>query len=464
MDEVELVEDDWVTGREPAPAVRPPRGPLPWRRIARRWWPAPVVLAAVLVLADLGTGSVEQRDYQRLQAVPGVIRPIGPDVRVGGPGPRLTTLDPGQEVGGVLISRLWDASGIGVFVTGTDPETGDQLWRTDLPLGTPHSGEFAQAECWGDRGELVCWGSLAHQDPDNWWLRWGRTTLLRIDPATGEIRAATPLAPGSAAAGADGLLVTATDQGDGLTVEATGPGGTELWSVSVEPWDLPDITATDRLAVTVGAELIAVSAPDGTWLIDRTDGREVGQGARPLPTRAGGFWLQRAGRLWLIDDAGRQVDLGTGTVLPLGVDDGSAPDVEFITHEFAQELQAVDAGSGDLLWATEHNGWQPYSSILVGGVLYGSTSDTLHAIDARTGATLWDADVVAYNSWSAQPVTDGRQLLLLAREDSEPVLVALDLRTGERLWSAPMPADAELLVAQRHQLFVLRADRLAPVT
>ena len=120
---------------------------------------------------------------------------------------------------------------------------------------------------------------------------------------------------------------------------------------------------------------------------------------------------------------------------------------------FGDELQALDARTGDLLWHYTHPlepGAAPNHKrgiALYGHNVYVGTSDAhVIALDARTGALVWDTDVADFRrreSISAGPLIASGKVMIgttgtgVGAALGGPQIVALDAATGEVAWRVP---------------------------
>ena len=466
MDEVELVEDDWdspTSTRAPALDDATPQTPRPpsllGRRIARRWWPVPIALIAVLVLSDLATGSVEEREALAAQKLPQVSAPVGPDVEVidlADDDPRLWS---SEVIAGVRVSTTWNENGEQTLI-GSDVDTADPLWEYTIPLDLSNGG-YASNDCWAEGALLSCWTTVSYygQTGD---VQSSQTRLLHLDPTTGEVIETQSLEPGTTVNGDGDLRVTSTSitlqDPERVIAESVDPTD---GSVTGTRWEteLPALDATvpwyPERSVQLTEHAVMVIGPTGGWVLDREDGHLLGSGMNVRTGREGRFIVQNDGVLYALVD-GETVELGTGEGLYLHADDGSVPAAEFLYNQFTGELTAVDTGTGEQLWVSDHPFRTSTSVLLLADMLIGAAPDGLLALDAQTGQERWSVPLRAANEWSMLPVTDGRQILTLVQEDDRTLLLALDRRTGNRVWAAPMPDDAQQLTVVDHQLYLLR--------
>ncbi len=105
-------------------------------------------------------------------------------------------------------------------------------------------------------------------------------------------------------------------------------------------------------------------------------------------------------------------------------------------------LYALDAGSGDLLWKIDTGNWVQYRPTVSDGVVYLSVQDAdaheLHAVDAKSGERIWASEVSIAFSPETAPAAVGSQVYVTSAAGD---LVALSTSTGDVLW-AFSPNDA----------------------
>ena len=97
--------------------------------------------------------------------------------------------------------------------------------------------------------------------------------------------------------------------------------------------------------------------------------------------------------------------------------------------------------------------------LLIARTLLGAIPGGVLAVDAASGRERWRAEIASTDTWSLQPVTDGRQVLVLDTSDDAARLVALDLRTGTEEWTAQVPPDSQQLGVYDHRLFLYGQTR-----
>ena len=152
----------------------------------------------------------------------------------------------------------------------------------------------------------------------------------------------------------------------------------------------------------------------------------------------------QTGRLkWMTDDLGGAI-VGTPAYDSRGV---------LYTGTFANEVVAVDAGNGAVLWRTPTNGWVWGGPVLADEALFfGDLSGTLYAADPQTGEITWSIQVDG--RISASPLvtqdtiyfnTENGSLYAVGNDSSfvwpQPKLI------GGKLYTTPVLAGDTLLVA-----------------
>lgn len=455
MEDVELVEDDWIE-TAPArqrPADRPPRGPVPWRRWAGRWWPVPVVLAAAVVLTDLGTGTVEQRAYLAAQQLPQVATAVRSDVRAAELDETAHTAWAGQEIAGVYLSSSWDESGAESLIA-TDPDSDERLWEAPVVTDFSDGNAFSTTDCWAEPGRIACWSAVAVYDTA------GTTTLTRsrlfqLDPTTGERLDEAQLPAETTVTGTGDQRITAAARDDRqIEVTARTLDGTVRWQLLLDPLREARDAFSPVRAQVVG-DAVLVSSDRGAWALDLLDGHTLTFGSTVAPARQDRLLVDGSGGPQVFGPDGTFTSLGIARPVQLSVDDGSVPQAEFVLDQPTGELTALDTTTGEPLWSTGSAFRAETPAILLGDLLIGTVPNGVLALDARTGAERWRVDVAPAADFSLQPVTDGRAVLVLGEQDDDPALLALDLRTGTRMWTAPMPPDARQLAVDQHRLFAV---------
>jgi len=427
-----------VVDLDDAPPERPPaarhrRARLPWVLAA-----AGVVVA--LVVAQAVLDARERAQLARLAQVPGVLAPLD--------GPPRTLWSLGTDEDGT--QRSWptdpvDGTTVVVrrvagdrTVVGLDARSGEERWRTPLPLepgASPALPPSTWCEAVGRSGVVRC----ESQFPAG--TRTVATSFL-VDVADGRVLRRVDDVEQSVVAG--DLLVVGTSERAGAdvawTLAAQDPrSGATVWSTS-----LPAVRRVER--VNLGSQVVGVTAsltaaggrvmltesghatvlgPDGS--VERTI--EVGlDGWTSLAADGTVGWspygaMAPTPRLWLPD--GTQVDAEGYPVQP-DVDDGSAPGLLWVEDSGDRELVALDATTGRTLWRAPAT----TAPLVLDGVVYVGTATGAAAWDARTGRERWHTDV---GRQAGLVATDGRSLLVLSISRR---WFALGLTDGARRWDA----------------------------
>ena len=127
-----------------------------------------------------------------------------------------------------------------------------------------------------------------------------------------------------------------------------------------------------------------------------------------------------------------------GDVVTPTIDDGSAPGLIFTG---GSHLTAWDAASGAERWSVSVSS-AARNLVLLDGRLYQSTEIGLRALDATSGALLWQKRVLIPAGSSHLPtvVSDGRAVFLLETASTRR-LVAFDPTDGSRMWASMLPED-----------------------
>jgi outer membrane protein assembly factor BamB len=477
-----VVLDD-NAGSSTVPPAGGPRATAAQR--ARRWWPLAVGVVAVLVVTQATLTTRERSHLSRIQALPNVLRTIDASVTE-----QWRRDLPGSielVASATVVDRQWVGAGVAHDGTRTiqaiDPRTGATTWSTTLagtdPVATgaqiaaPTCGLARPTGTASDSPTLVCLvladysapggtGSPTSPEP-------GSARIVVVDPTTGAITAERAAAPSSALSIDTDVAYVAEVASDGRGVlTATDPRTGEVRWTFTTPQSL-QVAAGQPLRVWLSARdgrVLVGSASGSAWLLssDGTVEREITDiaGAALVAPRPGVLALQT----WSgastplvsvlaadgISTAGPTI---RGDVMTPTVDDGSAPGLIFTG---GSQLTAWDAATGDERWSVP----APSSVgnlVLLDGRLYQSTAIGLRALDASSGALLWQKRVLFPTGSSRLPtvVTDGRAVFLM---ESAPArrLVAFDPTDGSRMWASMLPEDTtDLAVVGGRLLAVQRS-------
>lgn len=444
------------------------------RRALLRWWPVGALAVLAVVAVQVVQDARERDRVAAARTVEGVVRyDVGPELRAvpldeGETDPRLT--------GGVLAGDLRVAGervdfGRPRTVSAVDARSGATSWRTEVETQAEATAQptMRAPECWAADGTGGAGGSVTRvrcfvtdrpatltgdggwrEDPPT------RSRLLTFDAASGAVLADREVAPQTAVAADDALLVLG-EVVDERTVRFTAEDvatqellwSTEVDDLLVDPVFDPHLDLeADHLLVWVGGRQRVLGTADGAL---QAGGTQV--------------WIGRGGGLLVQDGDPGSVRLaghdGSGTaVVPalpvqLAVDDGSVPGLEVLSAVVGGDrtLRAVEPRSGRTVWQAGLDGATDGTLLLLGGVLYGVDATAAWAVDARDGSPLWrtarevgpGGEPVrhAADVWLS-PLTDGRSLLLVEQDDDGGAeLIAWSLRSGAEAWRAPLPPEAD---------------------
>ncbi|MGV8977920.1 MAG: PQQ-binding-like beta-propeller repeat protein [Cellulomonas sp.] len=426
-----------------------------------------IAVAATLVVGLLSTQAVldarERTRTAHLASVPGIVAPV--DASIGAlwsssDMPTLFALG-GAAWGDATIGGYLDERGERT-VRAVRPRTGEVVWSTVLSAADPAAqarGSTSSPSCTIDERttnpQVVCLvsdsGLLGNVDLPPTPVAATFVRLLVLDPATGNILTQHDEPTTSAAwvGMLDGLAVVASRGETGhLVVVGEDPRTAEVrWrfeSPSPLADPLPTSWANDPSGLTVGVvgDRVTVSASGGEVWVLSADGDVVDQ--EPAGDRTG-VEVPRPGLIAVVDydmssPTGRSMRI-VGRDMPLGkaadkqpvhlsVDDGSVPNLLFTT---SGGLVAWDMTTWGKAWSSDVAG--DTSAILLDGRLYTTRPDGhVVAVDASTGATLWEAPVVARSV-----LTDGRSILIFTTlATGAHTLVAVAPDDGHRLWEVSL--------------------------
>lgn len=449
---VELGED--ADGSPPVGRTARPRRP---------WWPALlVVVAVVLVTAQVVTDARERARVAALARVPGVLAPL--------PGPprevwwldRSATGDV-EVVGSLLLEERAAADGA-LSVAARDVGTGVVRWEvtlleaaaTPLPEGTARYGLQCAP---GLPGRLVCLvndatGTTAPTDgPGAVLVRSTPATsadVVVVDLATGDVGARYPAGSGAVVAAGVGVVgdvvVLAAPLDDGTSVWALDPAtGAERWRVVAGTgfgggwlrWgaEVRVVPVGDDAVGVLGAGAVLLSASDGS-----TSGTVGTLGTVPGALPDGSALVAGVeGYVRLLHPDG-DVRLD-GAPVQVTVDDGSVPHLALTTFG---GLRAWDATTGAERWRAR-NVVGLAEALVLGGRAHVHDGHRVTTFDARTGDVLWGVTV---SELADAPMvvtdlaTDGAHLLVagLDAATGRATLVALDAADGAPRWHVDLPA------------------------
>lgn len=500
MRDVELGEDPRGTSGLVGPCPRPRTGR------ARLRWAAPVVVAALLALvaAQLYFDDRANRHVAELERVPGVLRSIDPPLRVSGTYPAGLWV---PIVSGVPTSealRVGPASPephpgatSSRDLVGVDPDTGRVAWR--VPVDGPSAPIPSLASpvtlpalvsCFGlgdPATRVLCHvrpggtpvlapgaaGAGSRSDPAQAAATDAGAVQLLVRASDGRVEAARQVPGRSTEQLLHGVLVTAWVADDGLLRARGSDPVTDAtrWSFveDIEDRATPASTPDDGTIPTIvpGRDRILLTAGSRAWLLDRD-----GSSPRAVPSPTGltavrGDRLARVGATTqILDQEGQVISETPGTPAPVTVDDGSTPNLVFISggsveHPGTTVLTAVDATTGRVAWQSRVPATS--SLVLLDSALYSVGDGILWALDAHTGTSRWSTPLGPDDGAGGLVLmfTDARHILLaLPGDGTAGSLAAFNLSDGAHAWTTPLPAGIVQLSAADGRLVTTRDQDL----
>jgi PQQ-dependent dehydrogenase (methanol/ethanol family) len=383
------------------------------------------------------------------------------------------TQAPRVVAGNIVIGNSGAEYGVRGYVTAYDAETGEQAWRWHTVPGNPADGfendaMRAAAETWTGEWWIVggggtVWDGMAY-DPS--------LDLLYIGTGNGAPWSRDNRSPG----GGDNLYLSSV-------VALRASTGEYVWHYQTTPGDDWDYTAVQPimlLDLTIDGRQRAVltQAPKNGffYVLDRITGEFISaQGfaddltwaygvdqetGRPIETPDARYGINRRG-VWLSPGPGgahnwrpmawspetqlvylpsqnsssyyemgvldyQQGQWNTGTVRGAGVDESSRPPRPELTGPRGA-LKAWDPVGNREVWRLETDGQNGGALSTGGGLVFWGTQDRMLALDAGSGAVLWDAEV---GPQAATPITyelDGRQYVTILAGNAPPRAVTYAL-------------------------------------
>lgn len=471
MAEVELDEHD------DAPVDEPVR-----RRRSRRWVLVPVLVVVALVGTQVVVELRDRAAVAALAQVPGVVRPVGEDVRI------LWTLDagrselwPGVPGDGVLVGLQREPDESQALVA-VDERTGEPRWSAPLagahvverpaegsgPIGgcIPEPGGAGRAVC------LVTDAYVQYGSTDSVLVPSDLSRVVVVDLADGSVLAERDTPGAVAFAALPGAAAVAVTRPDGALVVTVTDVLTarERWQAVVPPaGDEPDeggyvdrstalLRAGDGLAVVLGRRITLLDGDGGSvrTRIDASDGftADPDRGVVAAFSRDEAYDVSTT----LVGGTGPELVL-PGLPARSSVDDGSLADVVLAA---GSRIRAYDRSTGRELWDVGHG--LSGATVVVRGRVYLSTPDGVVAVDGRTGAELWRAPVRTGRSMG-DLVTDGHHVLSVQHRPDEPgaatapdgwpgvgELVAYRFEDGGEVWRVDLPGDLHGVTSVGHSL------------
>jgi outer membrane protein assembly factor BamB len=446
MRQVELVENG-----EPDDDLAEPEVAAARRVRLRRWWWVPLVVAGLALGAQQGVDAYQRHTAARYAGVPGVLAPIQAPLTV-----RWTIRDTlhwsWRPIDADHVAAAGSIDGVAQGVS-VDVRTGRYAWRTALPQPagdggrcepvTPGPGDGPGR---GTPQQVVCLTGDTVETPDGAAPDPGPAHLTVLDAATGHRlhEFATTAAQGFDVG--DDVAVLAIGRGDGRDdVRAIDlRTGTVRWSTTT-PVSRSQQAQAAAVVVVAGGEALVfdtggvsrLALADGTVLSPPQPVLALSLSAdrsrAQLTTRTGYSPLTV-----VVGGPGGDVTLPGLDRSPVA-DDGSLDGL--MLTQVGDKLTAYGS-TGKVTWTAPET---VSATVVLGGVVYGSTGTGAVALDGRTGHVRWRADVGP--STAAQLLTDGFHLLLdVGATGADPLdnprreIVALDKAHGTVVWRSPYPA------------------------
>ena len=103
-------------------------------------------------------------------------------------------------------------------------------------------------------------------------------------------------------------------------------------------------------------------------------------------------------------------------------------------------LYAINSNNGSVVWSFPTDGYVLTSPAVENGIVYVSSSNInladVYAVNARTGAMLWDYTITDTFGYLTDPVVAGGIVYVVTEAQSAPgVLYAIDARSGVVVWT-----------------------------
>jgi len=453
-------------------------------RRRRRLLIAAATLAVGLVGTQVILDTLERAQLARLAAVPGVLAPVDESIH---------TLWSSSDWGTIYSVGAGAFGDLGIgghlddagerTARAVRSRTGEVVWTTVLRPAEPTApalGTPSAPSCTVDAGapQVVCLVSdAARLDTSDGSVTAVPATFARLvvlDPTTGAVIAQhdEPISAALSVAVLDGLAVVASRSDTGhLVVVAEDPrSGEARWrfeSSAALADAVPFTWSTDPagLELSVVAGHVAVTAAGGEAWVLSADGDLVGDAVPGHVTRVE---VVRRTRVAIVDygptgsdSPTMRIVAGGGSLgaasdqllVPLQVDDGSVPDLLFTMSD---TLLAWDLRTGELAWT---GGFSVSSSsvLLDGRLILRTSGGRLVALDAKTGAMLWNEPLLTGPDSSI--ATDGRSILASEPSPTGPSsLVAFATDDGHRRWEVPLPASVAYVWPMGRQLIGVSQD------
>ena len=287
--------------------------------------------------------------------------------------------------------RHWAGELVWLFRAGTDMIAGPATAGGVVYVGANNISQFGPTTDWGHLYALD-----AATGMELWrYLTGRRTAVSRSNaPRTGYVNT-SPVA-------AEGVVYVGSADGYLHAVDAA--TGEQLWKVELK----------DPIHAIAGVEggVVYMNSSKNLYAADARTGEILWNVGLEIPRRT-------------------SASIGGGVVCVSTYIPGSSESY----------IHAIDAQSGEELWKLLALGNS--FSVVEDGLVYFEAGDGLHSMDSRTGIESWTADLGgAY--MTGLPVVEGDVLYAITSDD---VLIAVDAKTGATLWETEGRGGASIVIA-----------------
>ncbi len=300
--------------------------------------------------------------------------------------------------------RHWSGELVWLFRAGTDMIAGPATADGIVYVGANNIARFGPTTDWG---HLYALDAITGEQL--WRYQTGRRTAVSRSnaPRTGYVNT-SPVA-------AEGVVYVGSADGYLHAVDAA--TGEQLWKVDLK----------DPIHAIAGVEggVVYMNSSNNLYAADARTG-EV---------------------LW---NVGLEIPWGTSASIGGGVVCLST----YIPGSSESYIHAIDAHSGEELWKLLALGTS--FPVVEDGLVYFGTVDGLHAMDSRTGIESWTADLGGAFI-VGQPAVEGDVLYAITSDD---VLLAVDAKTGATLWETEGRGGASIVIASEVLYMSSHSNRL----
>ena len=410
-----------------------------------------LLAVGVVTAANVAETVREDRRDALLAAMPGTVGDLDAPLTVRWE----SAVVPTSGLAGELVLSA-DGTGADGRLVAVDVRTGEERWS--VPRGSSGAVDWCEGAV-GDsaRPLVLCWRAALVTRDVGGDATFEPTRMVLLDARDGSVVAEHERdlpAAGHGVVGGD--VVVADRDRRTVTVARVDPRtNTTRWSVEVPlEAQLADgsysafLQVTEEIITVAGPTTVVLDADDGTelmtWHADGValTGTQGTSGADVVATGRGfGVWTGIAdgrrtpeGRWYALDGTpGPALD---GFVAEPDVDDGALPEIVLLRDPDATTLTAVDVATGGPLWSTPLDGGR--AVLRREGAVVLAAEGVLRAVDLRTGQPRWSAEVPGLRP-EVGSVTDGRSVVVAARQGGRWVLQAVRLDDGVLGWTAAAP-------------------------